>query len=293
MFEIMTEWLDLAFFRLRVPAPYPAPSPPGARLLFSDQPPRLPTPDVMRRYKQAFFDTLWILFPFLSEGDLRDIEDIDDATKPPSQQALSYLVAAIGCMTDPQSHLLGPTINAYIQQCNTLLGHIIAERSLTSVQAVLLLAIVLRSCDEISWAWDILSLGVSMAQSIRVNQEAKAPDNGSATPACATWWCMYVFEKILAFECGRASTIWDRGLSQHALPDESDMMGGNDLSYQKTCIGLANTLREMQDRAAGTWRREEWLPQTVEEAVEEKLRVGGELATMLNDWWKDVPSEYR
>jgi hypothetical protein len=157
----------------------------------------------------------------------------------------------------------------------------------------LLLAIVLRSCDEISWAWDILSLGVSMAQSIRVNQESKAPDNGSATPACATWWCMYVFEKILAFECGRASTIWDRGLSQHALPDENDMMGGNDLSYQKTCIGLANTLREMQDRAAGTWRREEWLPQTVEEAVEEKLRVGGELATMLNDWWKDVPSEYR
>ncbi|KAL3483171.1 hypothetical protein BJX62DRAFT_245161 [Aspergillus germanicus] len=291
MFEIMTEWLDLAFFRLRIPAPYTAPSPPRARLPLPDQPPRLPAPDVMYRYKEAFFDTLGIIFPLFSEDDLRDIEDIDVATKLPSQQALSYLVAAIGCMADPQSHLLGPAINTYIQQCNTLLGHIIAERSLASVQTVLLLAIVLRSCDEISWAWDILSLGVSMAQSFRVNQVPKIPDTESATRS-RTWWCMYVFEKVLAFECGRTSTIWDRDLSQQALVGETDMMGGGDLEYQKTCIGLANTLREMQDRAAGTWRREEWLPQTVEEAVEEKIRVGGELATILSGWWKEVPSEY-
>jgi hypothetical protein len=245
----------------------------------------------MYRYKEAFFDTLGIIFPFVSEDDLRDIENIDVATKVPSQQALSYLVAAIGCMTDPESHLMGPAINTYLQQCNTLLGHIIAERNHASVQAVLLLAIVLRSCDEISWAWDILSLGVSMAQSIRVNQVPKIPDTESATRS-RTWWCMYVFEKVLAFECGRASTIWDRDLSQQALVGETGMMGGSDLEYQKTCIGLANTLREMQDRAAGTWRREEWLPQTVEEAVEEKIRVGGELATILNGWWKEVPSEY-
>ncbi|KAL2812659.1 hypothetical protein BJX63DRAFT_432547 [Aspergillus granulosus] len=292
MFAITTEWLDLAFFRLRIPAPYAAWASPVPGVVLPSEPPRLPTPEVMCRYKHGFFDTLYFLFPFFSEADLEDIE-ASDVTKPPSGQALPYLIATIGCMADPQSHLLGSTIDAYIRQCNGLLGHMVAERSLRAVQAILLLAIVLRSCDEISWAWDVLSLGVSMAQSIRINQSAKAPFTDLGASSYNTWWCMYVFEKVLAFECGRASTIWDRELSQPAHVDENDVLDRGELNYQTTCIGLANTLREMHDRATGTWRREEWLPQTVEEAVEEKLRVGGELAMLLSNWWKDVPSEYR
>ncbi|KAL2831609.1 hypothetical protein BJY01DRAFT_254230 [Aspergillus pseudoustus] len=292
MFAIMTEWLDLAFFRLRIPAPYAPASPPIPNVVVPNEPARLPTPEAMRRYQQLYFDTLHYLFPFLSVADLEGAEDFD-VVKPPSGQALAYLIATIGCMADPQSHLSGPTISSYISQCNGLLGHMVAERSLHSVQAILLLAIALRSCDEISWAWDVLSLGVSIAQSIRINQPGKAPFTNLGASSYSTWWCMYVFEKVLAFECGRASNIWDRDLSQPARMDEDDMLNGGDLSYQRICIGLANTLHEMQDRAAGTWRREEWLPQTVEEAIEEKIRVGGELAMLLNSWWKDVPSEYR
>ncbi|KAL3457259.1 hypothetical protein BJX64DRAFT_296020, partial [Aspergillus heterothallicus] len=290
MFEITTEWLDLAFFRLRIPAPYGSSSSAVAPVEISDGPPQLPSPEIMGRYRGVFLETFSSLFPFFTDMDLENIETLHPQG-PPSHQALSYLVAIIGCLADSQAHLLGTTIKAYTRQCNALLGHMVAERSLRSVQAILLFAIVIRSCDEISWAWDILSLGVSMAQSIRINQMKSA---GMAySPGYDTWLCMYVFEKVLAFECGRASAIWDRDLSQPTHVDEDEQLDGSDSGYQKTCIGLANTLREMQDRAAGTWRREEWLPQTVEEAVEEKICVGGELSVLLNTWWKDVPSEYK
>lgn len=49
----------------------------------------------------------------------------------------------------------------------------------------------------------------------------------------------------------------------------------------------------MQDRAAGAWRREEWLPQSVDEAVEEKVRTGGELAMLLDGWWMNIPAEFQ
>ena len=288
MFEIMTEWLDLAFYRLRIPAPYSAL--PGVSLASQSapvSPPALPESPVMQSLAQNFRQTVCCIFPFLSDAHISQI--CDSATQETlSDQVLAYLIASVGLMTD-QSHQPTITVSSYINHCNTLLGHIVAERTVRSVQTILLFSVVLRSRDQIAWAWDILALGISMAQSIGLNQVG---NSGPDTERCNTWWCIYVFEKILAFESGRASTVWDRGLLQshiRASEEDEDEKGG----YKQACTSLANTLHEMQDRAAGTWRREEWLPQSVDEAIEEKVRTGGELAMLLDGWWRKLPSEFQ
>ncbi|KAL4900242.1 hypothetical protein BDW74DRAFT_182996 [Aspergillus multicolor] len=282
MFEIMTEWLDLAFYRLRIPVPYPAPLQPGSAssgsVLVPVSPPTLPSSPEMRLLGQRFLETVCCIFPFVSEDEVHPICDMNLAGSP-SRQALAYLIAAAASMTDRHSQSEG-----YIAYCNSLLGHMVAERTSQSVQAILLFAILLRSCDHIAWAWDVLCLGVSIAQSIGINQAT------TVGPQSSTWWCIYVFEKILAFESGRASMIWDRELSQPAQMDDDDDPTEN---YKWACISLANTLHEMQDRAAGAWRREEWLPQSVDEAIEEKIHTGGELATLLDRWWGGLSPEYR
>ncbi|KAL4806054.1 hypothetical protein BDV18DRAFT_160124 [Aspergillus unguis] len=261
MFDIMTEWLDLAFYRLRIPAPYS-----GHTVHSSSSVPQGPPvlPSDMRRCGQQFLDSVCRIFPFMDESDVYRICDLDD--RKPSEQALACLIA---------SATTKEGIPSYINHCSTLLGHIIAERTLQSVQAIFLFSIVLRSRDEMAWAWDILSLGVSMAQSIGIHQHRQS----------ATWWCMYVFEKILAFESGRTSVVYDRALSSQQLDSPPE--------WKTACLSMANMLHELQDRAAGTWRREEWLPQTVEEAIEEKITTGGELATRLDEWWKGLPDEYK
>lgn len=276
MFEIMTEWLDLAFYRLRIPAPYPALS----SMRASSQPgpapaPPLPPPAEMQTLGQTFRQTVCSILPFLSDTQ---ISRICDSPECPSDEALAYLIASVG-MTDQHR-------KSYINHCNTLLGHIVAERTLPSIQAILLFSIVLRSSDQITWAWDILALGISVAQSIGLNHPAGDQPNPERSN---TWWCIYVFEKILAFETGRASSISDRVLSRPSTASSDMHTPTSAERYKWACISLANTLHEMQDRAAGTWRREEWLPQTVDEAVEEKVRTGGELAMLLDLWWRGIP----
>ncbi|KAL4737838.1 hypothetical protein BDV11DRAFT_171532 [Aspergillus similis] len=287
MFEIMTEWLDLAFYRLRIPAPYPAPTQPAASefvpMSVLQSAPDLPSRPERRILGERFMQTVCAVFPFLGADEVYSLCDPDpDPARPVSGQALAYLIVATALMAGGAQPQPAPAV--YLSYCHSLLGHMVAERSRQAVQAILLLAIALRSCDHVAWAWDILSLGVSMAQSIGINQTQ------SSELDCSTWWCLYVFEKILAFESGRASIIWDRELSRLVQVAEEEEPSKR---YKLACISLANMLHELQDRAAGAWRREEWLPQTVDEAIEEKIHTGGELATLLEEWWGRLPAEYR
>ncbi|KAL4876427.1 hypothetical protein BJY04DRAFT_142378 [Aspergillus karnatakaensis] len=297
MFEIMTEWLDLAFYRLRVPAPYSALQStavaPRPGISLPQTAPTLPSAEDLRVFIDRYLDTFHHIFPFLSAADLSELGEMV-SLQSASHQALTYLVAIVGLMMETASSQSKPTISAYIEYINNLLGHLVVERSLRSVQAIMLFAMVLRSADRIATAWDVLCLGVSMAQSLGVNQ-GSFPRSPESTQSHDTWWCMYVFEKILAFETGRTSMVWDRELSRFfrqtdrpEQPEHSPFLS----TYKHTCVSLANTLHEIQDRAAGAWRREEWTPQSVEEAIEEKITTGGELATLLQKWWEELPSEY-
>ncbi|KAL4981229.1 hypothetical protein BDW66DRAFT_164117 [Aspergillus desertorum] len=267
----MTEWLDLAFYRLRIPAPYSGSTQPGPSVSVPvssgpHSPPALPSGPEMRVLGQRFLQTVCCVFPFMSEDEVYSLCDSDSA-RSFSEQALAYLIATTALMAGDSQ----PAPAVYISYCNTPLGHMVAERSLQSVQAILLFAIVLRSCDHIAWAWDILCLGVSVAQSAGINESQSSEAN------CPTWWCF-----------GRAS-IWARERSRPVQVND----GNPGKRYKSACISLANMLHEMQDRAAGAWRREEWLPRTVDEAIEEKIHTGGELATPLEDWWGCLPAEYR
>ncbi|KAJ5637877.1 hypothetical protein N7490_007756 [Penicillium lividum] len=310
MLELSTEWLDLAFYRL------------GATKITSVSPiinnqfttllprcaPDLPSPEKMLNLIHSYFETLHRLFPFLNRATVEGIYDRNlaqgqepvpiRADSTPSHHALLYLITAAGMMVMPASEESQKSISSYIEYCNSLLGHLVAARSSESVQAILLFAIILRSCDRLVWAWDVLAMGVSMAQSIEVNHtchkgfDAESLIAESQKTTDQTWWCMYVFEKILAFESGRPSMIWDRGLSgaQTRLMENPEMSG--DSEFRRASIGLANILHEIQERSARAWRREEWLPQSVDEAIEEKLQTGGQLILLLEDWQNNLPNKY-
>jgi hypothetical protein len=105
---------------------------------------------------------------------------------------------------------------------------------------------------------------------------------------------MYVFEKILAFELGRPSMVWDRDLSgtlAGSVPIE--VQHDSDQQFWQASISLANMLHELQERSAKAWRREAWLPQTVEQAIEEKLQTGGELLILLTEWQQNLANDLK
>lgn len=305
--ELMTEWLDMAFYRLKGSKTH-AISPlvnQNFAAEIPDKAPELPSLEEVQACMNNFSETLGQLFPFLDRSMTEPSFMADflatlamHPSQPSSipQRALVYLMVTAGMMAMPASEGSQNLISSYIVYCNSLLGHIIATRTLKSVQAILLFAMVLRSCDKLAWAWDILTMGVSMAQSIGINQvRSHSPTPaGSDHPDFQTWWSMYVFEKILAFELGRPSMVWDRDLS--GTIEASVLFEGQndpDQQFWQASISLANMLHELQERSAKAWRREAWLPQTVEQAIEEKLQTGGELLVLLSDWHQNLPDDLK
>ena len=312
MLELTTEWLDLAFYRLKERHISSIPPVTHDRFpIFSlGRAPELPSPGETRGLIDCYFATIHGVFPFIDRDSIEHIysnylSSVEGRSSMhgnanPCQLALAYLIVTAAMMAMPASEESQRKIPSYIGYCNSLVGHLVALRILDSVQAILLFAIVIRCCDRLAWAWDVLTLGVSMAQSIGINQN-KAMGSSPESPCTEnesngerTWWCMYVFEKILAFESGRPSLIWDRGLSRvqgELRPDE--LRRDNSHAFKEASIDLANVLHEMQERSARAWRREEWLPQSVEEAIEEKLQTGGELGLLLESWIDRLPTDLR
>lgn len=115
-----------------------------------------------------------------------------------------------------------------------------------------------RNWASMNWDREYLAMTVIMPP-LRMRIEA---------PGVVVHVCIYVFEKTLALECGHVSTIWDRELSGVSLAlTNSDSPLSIHETYRFAAISLANVLRELQERSARTWHREEWLPQTVEEVI--------------------------
>ncbi|KAJ5792102.1 uncharacterized protein N7503_008080 [Penicillium pulvis] len=307
LLELMTEWLDMAFYRLKGPKAH-AISPvidQGLTSVILLHPPKLPPGELLQVCIESYWNTVHPIFPFLNRAIVDSLYDSDTSSTQSSfsshgqnspREALKYLVLTAGLLATPADGSSRSLVSSYISYCNSLLGHIISHREIISVQTVLLFAMVLRCCDKVAWAWDILTMGVSMAQSIGINQTS-SPQNGSSnqdTPEFQTWWCMYVFERILALELGRPSVIWDCELSRKlASPVQVDQECGSELIFRNALISLANTLHEMQERSARAWKREEWMPQSVEQAIEDKLRTGGELQILLSEWQDSLPPAFR
>lgn len=303
--ELLGEWLNMALYRLKIPKPHiisPSINGDFASLVL-ERPPDLPPPPERRRAIDSFWKTLYQIFPFLGqdaggiiskEGFTAQNLPLRKSSDAPSN-GMTYLIVTSGLLATPSSEETRTLVSSYLSYCNSLLGYALATRSLKSVQFVLLLSIVLRSCDKLAWAWDVLSMGVSLAQSIGINRSSASSTGDlskQSTSESDTWWCMYVFEKILAFELGRPSVIWDRVLSETSSATLDVPIEPKE-QFKYAAISLANMLHEMQERSARAWRREEWLPQSVDQAIEEKIQTGGELVTLLDDWKTSLPLDLR
>ena len=79
---------------------------------------------------------------------------------------LLYLITILGSMAKPQaSH---QSLSASLAYCHTLVGHLLLQPALESVQALLLFSITHRLRDQLSQAWDVLTLANSMSQTLRL-----------------------------------------------------------------------------------------------------------------------------
>ncbi|OOQ84566.1 hypothetical protein PEBR_30048 [Penicillium brasilianum] len=315
-----TQWLDLALSRLGIPLSSfvrmdlrPCLSSPSTLVGYPIPcvEPSLPPFEELQKLTELFFKVHHPVYPFLDHHYILALLDVASDEVRSDNRArtcgkvprlmLLYLITILGYMANPQaSHR---SLSTYLAYCHTLIGHLLLEPALESVQALLLFSITLRLRDQLSQAWDVLTLAISMSHTLRLGDLSVYPQSvhqivpDGDKDISRTWWALYVFEKFLAFDSGRKSYIEDPKLGSlgrqdsQKLPEQAE--NPKVQSYEYCMTHLANVLREMQHQSWHTWRKESLEATTEEEARASKIRAAGEIDTLLCKWRRDLPPEHQ
>ena len=335
--ELLTDWLDLAFYRLGLhsqlaPAmllssiplsiPSAAAGSPSETAAISTDVPALPSLQDCRKLVDIYFRDVDSIFGLV--GRHRIIQDLEVACLfggphrllrerglPPL--LLLYLVLSLGAISAPELDFTADLSHRIINFCQTLLGHVMGWNTLEAVQIVFLLSLSLRCLDKTSSSWSSIGLCVSMAVSLGINrrtvslpnQSTRGTRNGNSGEEFEkrrTWWCIYAWEKLHAFELGRASCIIDSDCNQQELVDhDADRLSsasseyrGNDsqpesdlpvlVSLAKTLSGVSRNciqMRNKEDRAI------------TESAMTEKTNTTVSSCLEIMEWAEKLDGKYR
>ncbi|OHF02534.1 fungal specific transcription factor domain-containing protein [Colletotrichum orchidophilum] len=313
--EILGDWLDLAARRLSIPQrrglATRADRPPAYRIL-SSEPCPFPPKEIARQLASRYLEGMNIVYPLLNRDHL--LKDVDAAVElGPTNFAEArglavlttvYLVMAIAFVSEPLSE---PRLDRgdYVIYCKSLIGHLVTVNSVETVRSLVLAALCLHCYDECAGAWNILSMGVSLAMSLglhkprtcrgcKADQPKKRPDFVDDEERRAFWLGIFSFEKFLAFELGRLSSIDD----EECYPAHVDMPLGNGTSSKDKAfpvtVDLARILSEIGRKAVIVSRKEDGLQDGALQAiVAEKVETTGEAQLLLTRWGESVPDELR
>ncbi|SPO27208.1 uncharacterized protein UTRI_10326 [Ustilago trichophora] len=205
--------------------------------------PNLPPEPLLSRCIDAFFNRVWPLFPAVDRDNVRadasyflnlqseastssmdanaTLQSKVQASRVPNLVVL-YAIICIGMGELPPSDPMLTTCHhsrtSYLTASYSLHSHLSALPYLVSVQALLLLALSLRSCGKDGQSWYITGLAIRLAVSLglqknvateRLAQQQKIRPHLMHDYCLERrlWWSCYSLERLLQLECGRASSI--------------------------------------------------------------------------------------
>ncbi|KAK8070559.1 hypothetical protein PG997_010762 [Apiospora hydei] len=309
--DMFTGWLDLAFYRLGIPRQLGANSDAesgkekAAPIALSLAPPSLPRPDVCHTALRSYFSTINQIFPIL---EFQRIQGLIESTIKSGPPVLSHLGDVVSVLQIQLVMVLGsiggdagldPDLaTQYVNYCQTMLGHVLSVRSLEAVQCALMLAIALRQRDQISSSWHVTTLCISMAQSMGIHRRRtpsrKDPspvDEESEEKKRRTWWSIFSFEKLFAFEFGRPSFIRDADCNQMEPTFPPNPQSAWSFRILTSFARLLSQINEAGIRCR--IREERSSQRNIEGIIRDKIRLTGETVHLLMQWADSVPERLR
>jgi hypothetical protein len=174
----------------------------------------------------------------LSLRDLRQLpqEDVPD---------LCCLYSIFGIMEDENVGTYTEAGSAFISTAYRLSSYLISMPYFSSVRAMLLLTVVLRSRNKDGAAWQILGQAIRVAQSIGLHRhvDGEVVENPSSVKILGNndldaraWWTCYCLEKTMGLELGRPVSIRDSDCDQ-VLP--RSRLDDGSVNYLHIWVGLA------------------------------------------------------
>ncbi|KAK8023711.1 hypothetical protein PG993_011777 [Apiospora rasikravindrae] len=309
--DMFTGWLDLAFYRLGIPRQLGANSDAEAGkekatpIALSLAPPSLARSDVCYAALQSYFNTINQIFPML---DFQRIQGLTESTIKSGPPVLSHLGDVVSVLQVQLVIVLGSIsgdvdldpekATQYVNYGQTMLGHVLSVRSLEAIQCALMLAIALRQRDQISSSWHVTTLCISMAQSMGIHRRRtpsrKDPspvDEESEEKKRRTWWSIFSFEKLFAFEFGRPSFVRDADCNQMEPTFPPNPQSAWSFRILTSFARLLSQINEAGIRCR--IREERSSQRNIEGVIRDKIRLTGETVHLLMQWADSVPERLR
>ncbi|KAF5685647.1 hypothetical protein FDENT_6118 [Fusarium denticulatum] len=298
-FQVLTEWLDLACFRLSIP--YHFGSYPQSTLnpQSASQPqhgiPITPETWVPQTLFDAYAKEIHTFYPVVrldqARADVVQSHPGNLASHAVDIAALRshLLFAAGGCILQHAERK--PYMTETLSLARNALGHLIGSVSYDTIEVLFLFSACLRLNDEIISAWTTLGICLSIAHSLGLNKPGKNRkkplDPDAWNPA---WWALYSYEKLFSFQLGYVSTISDDAFDTLEL----DVVKSTTLEPSHIALSMANVFSKMSRRCATARQLEERASRRALEAVvKEKVTSTGEAFLMLTNWANSVPAGIR
>ncbi|KAF4340769.1 transcription factor [Fusarium beomiforme] len=294
-FQVLTEWLDLACFRLGIPYHFGSYPPSSLNPQSASQPHGIPiTPEtwVPQTLFDAYSREIHTFFPVVRLDQARaDVVQSHLSSRSGDIAALrSHLLFAAGGWilqhADRKSYM-----DETLSLARNALGHLIGNVSYETVEVLFLFSVCLRLNDELISAWTTLGICLSIAHSLGLNkpgkQHKKPVDIDAWSPA---WWALYSYEKLFSFQLGYVSTISDDAFETLDL----DVLKSATLQPPRIALSMASVFSKMTRRCATARQLEERASRkAVEAVIKEKVNSAGEAFLMLTNWANSVPAGIR
>lgn len=309
---VMAHWLDLFFAKHTYWRPIYPHFQQGLAysievpLSFLHSLPQLPAPSKAVEYISTFFSQFYPIYPIIDRSMLEKsieilgpkLEQQPQRLAPEDYPSLACIYAVFSIAADELEGCPTSSGATYLEGAYFLYAHLVALPYVTSVQALLLLAIVLRHRNKDGASLGTLGQAIRIAQSIGLHQHMSAADVigsssgvGPMDEANKTdlhsriWWTAYILERAMELETGRPSAIRDSECNQvrpaHAAAHSN---GVPRFDYFGSLIQLAQIQTQIVKLFYTSKQRRE---------TKELLHEMGRLDRALLDWTAQFPEDIR
>ncbi|KEF60753.1 uncharacterized protein A1O9_02314 [Exophiala aquamarina CBS 119918] len=309
---VMAHWLDLFFakrdywrpiypffqqglaYSIEVPLP------------FLNSLPSLPPPSKAAEYFSSFFSQLYPIYPIIDLLSLEQsigllgpkLDQQQQRLAPTDYPALACLYAVFSIAADELKGRPTSSGAIYLEGAYSLYAHLVALPYVASVQALLLLAIVLRHRNKDGASLGTLGQAIRIAQSIGLHQympttSVIGSNSGGSTVDVSgvtdlhsrIWWTAYILERAMELETGRPSAIRDSECDQiRPAPVMTQQRHIPSFDYFGSLIQLAQIQTQIIELFYTSKQRRE---------TKELLHEMGRLDRALLEWAARFPEEIR
>uniref|UniRef100_A0A4E9D7G8 Zn(2)-C6 fungal-type domain-containing protein n=1 Tax=Gibberella zeae TaxID=5518 RepID=A0A4E9D7G8_GIBZA len=201
--------------------------------------PDLPSMSVMEPCIKKYFSRTHPLIPVLDHtefiSDVLRFSDLQQTCPNGLQGAITsvdapavaaiYAVLSIGM--DDHEGTISPTATGYLTGAYSLVSHLLSFPYMSSVQALVLLAVAMRARGKDGQCWHLLGQAIRIGYSLGFHRKIviSNPNEDSGHQVdrqlhSRVWWSCYALEKSMQLETGRPSAIEITDCDQ-PLPDKS------------------------------------------------------------------------